>query len=93
MKYVVWILVVALAILHQDVWYWHDGTLVFGFLPITLLYHVCISIGAGITWFLAVQYAWPKDLEYAVQQEVAAQQGERGGNAAGASESGTGGAS
>jgi hypothetical protein len=32
---------------------------VFGFMPITLLYHMGISIGATITWFLATRYAWP----------------------------------
>jgi hypothetical protein len=62
MKYVVWGLVVLLIILHQDNWFWTDSTLVFGFLPITLLYHMCISTAAAITWFLAVRFAWPSEL-------------------------------
>lgn len=61
MKSVVWGLVLLLIILHQDVWFWNDTTLVFGFMPITLLYHAGISIGAGITWYLATIYAWPLD--------------------------------
>ena len=65
MKYVVWGLVVALMILHQDVWFWEDKTLVLGFIPIGLFYHACISVGAGITWYLATIYAWPADLEQA----------------------------
>ena len=63
MKNVVWILVILLLILHQDVWFWDDGTLVFGFMPISLLYHAGISIGASITWFLATKYAWPSVLD------------------------------
>lgn len=63
MKMVVWGLVVALLILHQDTWLWDNDTLVFGFLPITLLYHAGISIGATITWFLATKFAWPDVLE------------------------------
>ena len=63
MIYVVWSLVALLIILHQDNWLWTNSTLVFGFLPITLLYHMCISMAAGITWFLAVRFAWPPELE------------------------------
>lgn len=63
MFYVVWTAVVLLIILHQDNWLWDSSTLVFGFLPITLLYHICISLGATITWLLATRYAWPLDDE------------------------------
>ena len=57
MKYVVWGLVLGLVVLHQDVWFWDDGKLVFGFFPITLLYHAGISFAAGFTWFLATKFA------------------------------------
>lgn len=63
MKYVVWGLVVLLIILHQDVWLWENDTLVAGFMPMTLLYHACISLAAGATWFLATKFAWPTILE------------------------------
>lgn len=63
MKYVVWGLVVLLIVLHQDVWFWEDDTLVVGFMPITLLYHAGISVAAGVTWFLATKFAWPDALE------------------------------
>ena len=63
MKYVVWGLVVLLIVLHQDVWLWENDTLVAGFMPITLLYHACISLAAGVTWFLATKFAWPAVLE------------------------------
>ena len=64
MKYVVWGMVFALIVLHQDNWFWDDSTLVFGFMPITLVYHAGISTAAGITWFLATRFAWPEDLEH-----------------------------
>jgi hypothetical protein len=54
-------LVVILLILHQDNWFWTDGTLVFGFLPIALFWHACISIAATLTWFIATKIAWAED--------------------------------
>jgi len=63
MKYVIWLLVLALVIVHQDIWFWKDETLVFGFIPIGLAYHAGISIAASIVWFLATIFAWPKVLE------------------------------
>jgi hypothetical protein len=63
MSKLVWILVLVLVILHQDNWNWDDGTLVFGFIPIGLAYHACISMAAGVVWFLATKFCWPTELE------------------------------
>lgn len=63
MRYVVWGIIVLLIIAHQDIWYWDDPTLVFGFMPIGLLYHATISVLAACTWFLATIFAWPHGLE------------------------------
>ncbi len=68
MKYVVWTLVALLLILHQDDWFfsfWRSPDLVFGFMPETLLYHAGISLAAGVTWYLATVFAWPKELQQA----------------------------
>ena len=62
-KYFIWGLVALLLILHQDNWLWENPTLVFGFIPIGLVYHAGISIAAAITWYLATIYAWPTNLE------------------------------
>ncbi len=70
MRYVVWLLVVALIILHQDLWFWDDRTLVWDFMPITLLWQGGISVGAALVWFLATIFAWPSDLIEETQQEV-----------------------
>ena len=63
MQKIVWALVIALLILHQDFWFWESKTLVFGFMPIGLFYHALISIGASVTWFLATKHCWPSDVE------------------------------
>ena len=63
-KLVICSLVVLLIVLHQDNWFWNDGRLVFGFMPIGLFYHACISIAAAVTWYLAIKLAWPAELEF-----------------------------
>ena len=64
MKRFVVILLILLAILHQDFWYWDSiEPLVFGFIPIGLAYQIGVSIAAGILWALAVCYCWPKDVD------------------------------
>ena len=60
---VVWVVLIVLTILHYDFWYWDDDSLIFGFMPIGLLYHAGISLLAGLTWFFVVQFAWPSWIE------------------------------
>ncbi len=63
MKYVIWILVIALLVAHQDFWYWEDDSTVFGFLPIGLFYHACLSVAASIVWLVACTLAWPQEFD------------------------------
>ena len=63
MVWVVWGLVAALAVLHQDLWYWADTTLILGCLPAGLFYHAAFSLACGIVWALAVRFAWPTHIE------------------------------
>ncbi len=49
-RIVFWIALLALMILHHDWWFWNDGRLLFGFLPIGLGYHALISLAAGALW-------------------------------------------
>ena len=58
-KLVIICLVILLIILHHDVWNWDNKEPVFGFMPMALLWQSGISIGAGVTWFLATKIAWP----------------------------------
>lgn len=77
MKVAVWSLVVLLIILHQDIWLWDNATLVGGIIPIGLFFHACISLAAGVIWFMATIYAWP--VEDAA--EAATHQPGKGGDA------------
>lgn len=63
MRKVIWTAAIILAILHQDVWYWNDRTLLFGFLPVGLAYHMLFSIAASCLWAAAVVFAWPTEVE------------------------------
>jgi hypothetical protein len=58
----VYLAAAALFALHQDWWLWDDAGLVLGFLPAGLAYHVGYSLACALLWFLAVRYAWPRDL-------------------------------
>ena len=59
----VWVLGAILFVLHYDFWYWSDGSLVFGFVPIGLAYHAGVSVLASLCWLVAVFLAWPAHLE------------------------------
>lgn len=64
MKKLVYALIVLLAVLHQDFWWWDNiEPLVFGFIPIGLAYHALVSILAAVLWALAIRYCWPKHLD------------------------------
>lgn len=64
MKTVVVVLILALCVLHHDIWWWNDAEpLIFGFMPIGLAWHTAISFAAGFVWWLAVKFWWPKGLE------------------------------
>lgn len=52
-----------IAVLHQDFWLWKDRSLVFGFLPVELLYHSLYTLGVAILMWLLASYAWPDDLD------------------------------
>lgn len=64
MKMLVYGLIILLAIVHQDFWWWDRiDPLVFGFIPIGLAYQAGVSIVAAILWAMAVKYCWPANLE------------------------------
>lgn len=64
MKRLIVALIVLLAVVHQDFWWRYDHrTLVFGFLPVSLAYHIGISIASSVLWGLACAYCWPRDVD------------------------------
>ena len=63
------IVVVALYILHQDIWFWRTAhPMVFGFIPIGLFYQACFSVAASLVMWLLVKYAWPSHLEHEIEE-------------------------
>ena len=53
---------VALYVLHNDLWLWDDPRLVLA-LPVGLVYHVAFCIATSVVLTLLVVYAWPEHLE------------------------------
>lgn len=49
-----WIVFLLLLIFHQDWWFWNNGSLVFGFLPVGLGYHALYSLAAAALWAWAI---------------------------------------
>jgi len=60
---VIAVLALLLLLLHQDYWFWSNKTLVFGILPMGLFWHICISMAATLTWYLATRIAWPREIQ------------------------------
>lgn len=63
MKWLLSLLVLAVYILHQDTWNWHDRSLVFGFLPKGLAYHASYAVLCSIMMAILVRFAWPSHIE------------------------------
>ena len=63
MKWLATVWVIVLIALHQDFWLWTNKTLVFGLLPIGLVYHACYAVAAALTMWMLVKVAWPKELD------------------------------
>lgn len=59
---------VVLYLLHNDLWYWHDTSLVLG-MPIGLAYHLGFCLAASGLLYLLVRYAWPRHLEVETEEE------------------------
>ena len=60
-----WIVVVfALYVLHQDVWFWDSARPLFaGFLPVGLTYHAVYCAATSALMWALTTYAWPSHLE------------------------------
>ena len=77
MKWLLPLLVFAVILLHQDFWLWTNKSLVFGFLPVGLAYHVGYSILASLTIWVLVHFAWPKHLEDFEREDLTTPREER----------------
>ncbi len=66
-----WLALVVLFVVHHDWWFWDDGRLVFGFLPVGLGYQALISLAAAGLWAVAVFRVWPELFRDEVDEEAA----------------------
>ena len=58
------LIVIVLYALHQDVWFWRDARpLVFGFVPIGLLYHAAYTVALSLVFWALVRLVWPSHLD------------------------------
>jgi len=62
MRGLLYLTMVLLYVLHNDLWFWDDATMVLG-LPIGLTYHIIYCVVASGMMFLLVKYAWPRGLD------------------------------
>ena len=58
---VFWAIVLLLVLAQQWPGFWSTETLVFGFLPSPLFYHVVVSLAAVVVWWIGTVVAWPDD--------------------------------
>ena len=64
MRFILAGIVIAVYLLHQDLWFWRTARpLVFGFLPIGLFYHAVFCLLCSVVMVLLVKFAWPLDLD------------------------------
>ena len=61
-RWIFYILLVVLFILHQDLWLWNESDLLLGF-PIGLYYHVMYCVAVATLMAFMVDYAWPAELD------------------------------
>ena len=66
MRWILYLAMVVLYVLHNDFWFWNDSRMVLG-LPIGLTYHILYCVIASGMMFLLIKYAWPRELDEEVK--------------------------
>jgi nitric oxide reductase large subunit len=61
-KNILYVVIVIVYLLHNDLWFWDNPTLVMG-IPVGLFYHLLYCFIASILLFLLIKFAWPKFVE------------------------------
>ena len=62
MKTILYLGLVLLYLLHNDLWFWEDSRLLLG-LPVGLVYHILYCGVSAVLMWLIVRFAWPPHLE------------------------------
>jgi hypothetical protein len=66
-----YVALILLFILHNDLWFWSNTRLVRG-VPVGLLYHIVFCIVATLVMTALTRYAWPEGLEVSSKEDPAA---------------------
>jgi hypothetical protein len=77
-KRTLYLALLVMAALHQDSWYWRDSSLVFGFLPVGLVYHAAYTLAAALLMWLLAKHAWPAHLEEEVSSALSSRRDQSG---------------
>jgi hypothetical protein len=64
-KLLLFLLIAAVYVAHQDFWNWNKPDMILGFLPAGLAYQAAYSIACSVLMAILVESAWPKELEEA----------------------------
>jgi hypothetical protein len=60
------LIVLALYLLHQDIWFWRAARpVVLGVLPVGLFYHVAYTVATALALWVLVRLVWPSHLDTA----------------------------
>ena len=57
LRWILYLLVVILYILHNDFWFWGTSNIVLG-LPVGLLYHILFCFAASVLMYSLVKFVW-----------------------------------
>ena len=68
LRWILYLTILGLYLLHNDLWLWDDSSLVMG-LPVGLLYHIVFCLAAAVLMTLLVIYSWPSWLEIDEEDE------------------------
>ena len=69
-RLLLWITVILLIVLHQDFWNWRSARpFVFGFIPVSLFYHICYTLAVSVLMWVMVKSFWPAHLEEAAESK------------------------
>ena len=71
---------VLLFFLHQDFWLRDNPSLIFGFLPATLAYHMFWTVAAAFGWWCLVRFAWPREFDEGDSAAISATKETEGGS-------------
>ena len=61
-KNLLYVVIVIVYLLHNDLWFWDDPTLILG-IPVGLFYHALYCLAASVMLFLLIKFAWPQFVE------------------------------